>query len=393
MVPLAGGARWIDTVLHVAPDGAVLAGQAVRRYLNSEPERLASGFLAQVGDPVPLVLGEDRYLAEALAATFAGWVADLVTEAEGGPAERIVLTHPAAWGPHRRGALYAALDEAGLPGVLLLPSPVAAAELGIPGERLDPGAVLAVCRIGGEHVESAVLRRAPAGFELLARAENAVPRAGNRIDDLLVEYVLAEAGVAAPEHTDPDARTAMGRVRAACVEAKERLSLAPEAIVPVPFPGGRGEVRLTRPEFEHLARPVLTAAVAQLRRLAAPVPADRFAGAVLVGGSARIPLVAELAEEALNCRVLVDHDPGTAVARGAALAGLPRMAPETDRDSAVSTALATRDSGELARVEEDELGPPPPRPPVEVTPLDPPKRFALSRKGGNRTEERDEDSR
>jgi molecular chaperone DnaK (HSP70) len=392
VVSLGEGTRWAASALHVSRDGSALVGALARRQALVDPDGFASGLLARVGDDVPMMVQHLPYRAEVLAATVAGWVVDEVAEAEGGPAERIVLTHPAGWGAHRRGVLHAALDEAGMPGVLLLPSPVAAAES---RDRFGAGSVLAVCRLGGEHVESAVLRRGPAGFELLASTGNAAPQVGARIDDLVLEHVLGRAGVAMPTADDPGSRMAIGRLRAACVEAKERLSLSPEAAVPVGLPGTSAEVWLTRSEFEHLARPVLASALAQLRQVASPIPADGLAAVVLVGGSARIPLVTDLAQAIFSCPVVVDPDPGTAVCRGAALAARPRMAPvEPMRPQNEEPAvLALRDNehyfadddGEFDDAEFDDE--PPPRPPVEITPLEPPKRFAIPGRRANRNED------
>jgi molecular chaperone DnaK (HSP70) len=392
VVSLGEGTRWATSALHVSRDGSALVGASARHRALAEPDGFASGLLARVGDDVPMLVQHLPYRAEVLAATLAGWVVDEVAEAEGGPAERIVLTHPAGWGAHRRGVLHAALDEAGMPGVLLLPSPVAAAES---RDQFSAGSVLAVCRLGGEHVESAVLRRGPAGFDLLASSGNAAPQVGSRIDDLMLEHVVERAGAAMPVRDEPGARMAIGRLRAACVEAKERLSLSPEVTVPVGLPDSTSaEVRLTRSDFEHLVRPVLVAALEQLRQIASPVPADGLAAVVLVGGSARIPLVTDLAHAIFSCPVLVDPDPGTAVCRGAALAARPRMAPvEPSRpQNEEPAALALRDhehyfaDGDVG-FEDDELDEPPPRPPVEITPLEPPKRFAMPGRRANRNED------
>jgi sugar (pentulose or hexulose) kinase len=201
------------------------------------------------------------------------------------------------------------------------------------------------------------------------------------------------AGAVVPKGDDPGARMAIGRLRAACVDAKERLSLSPEVSVSVDLPGVSEEVRLTRSDFEHLARPVLTAALAQLRQVALPVPADDLAAVVLVGGSARIPLVTDLAHTIFSCPVLVDPDPGTAVCRGAALAARPRMAPvEPSRpQNEEPAALALRDRehyfADDAEFDDAEFDAPPPRPPVEVTPLEAPKRFAIPGRRANRNED------
>ncbi|MGA6164216.1 Hsp70 family protein [Amycolatopsis magusensis] len=404
VVALDGDARWVESVLHVAPDGSVVFGQEAARRAIAEPQSAARGFLGRSGDSVPLVLGHHLYTAEVLTASLAGWVADQVAESFGGPADRIVVTHPAGWGPHRRSALRAGLEAAGLPGVLLLPKPVAAAENHLAteeGEELEPGSVLAVCRIGGEHVESALVRRTQTGFDLLAHTDSGVGRGSARIDDLLAEHVLARSGAKLPDHAEPALRAPMAGFRVASVLAKERLSVAPSASLTVPLPEVTGEVHVTRAELEQLAKPVLAAAVGQLQRLVEPVPDGELAAALLVGGGARIPLVTFLAESALGCPVLVDPDPAAAVCRGAALVARPRLAGEGRKPSprprqAVveeSTALIPRALEPAAGEEDAELGPPPPRPPVEVTPLEAPKRFTNPlRRRSDREPER-EDSR
>ncbi|PRX44662.1 Hsp70 protein [Prauserella shujinwangii] len=385
VVPLQAGAPWVDSVLHVSPEGGLLAGQAALRHTTTEPERIARGFLHRVGDPVPFVLGDTSYPAEALAAGLIGWVADGVAEAEGIAAERIVVTHPPGWSAYRRGLLHQALDEAGLPGVLALPSPIPAAESHLATHDMAVGSVVAVCRIGGEHLETAVLRRGPYAFELLAHDEPPEHEAGAHLDDLLVRHVLDRAGT---DSADP---AAMARLRAACAAAKERLSLVPEVVV------AEG-VQVTRAEFEALARPVLTAAVSRLERIAAGVPADQLAAAVLVGGSARIPLAGELARamlSALPCPVVVDDDPGTALCRGAARAARPRTEPAPPPPVEATSGSLVTVGPELPALfgdaDLDDLGPPPERPPVEITPLEPPRRrFSLSRRAAS-NDERDED--
>jgi molecular chaperone DnaK (HSP70) len=382
VVVLDGGSRTVESVLYVAPDGGILVGDAARGRAHAEPERVATGFVGRVGDAVALVLGQDSYPAETVAAALAGWVVDRVADLHGGPAERIVLAHPPGWGGHRRAVLHAALEAAGLPGVLLLPNPVAAAESLQAREPQEPGAVLGVCRLGGDHAEAALVRRGQAGFDLVTHAEGADSFTGSRLDDVLAEHVLAAAGDA----TVPAA--ALAKLRLACARAKEELSAVPEVTVPLTAPGGPAEIRIGREVFDRLARPVLEAAVLTLRRLAEPVPEDELRGAVLVGGSARIPLATALAEELLGCRVFTDPDPESAICRGAALAARPRMAvePAPTPIEAPGRSTALVPDGEPAPEPGFGAEPPPPRPPVEVTPLQPPRRFPRLRREPEREE-------
>ncbi|WP_197321835.1 Hsp70 family protein [Saccharomonospora sp. NB11] len=392
VIPLGTSTRWADAVLHVSGRGDLLVGQAALRHVASEPERVARAPLHRTGDPVPFVLGETSYPAETLAAGMIGWVADRVAEAEASHAERIVVTHPPSWSAYRRGLLHKALDAAELPGVLALPSPIAAAEchLGRPDAAdVEPGRLLAVCAIGGVHVETALLRRTPRGVELLAHAESSEHEAGCHLDDLVVRHVLERADV---DTGDPNA---MGRLRSAATAAKERLSTTTDVLV-------TDTVSLGRQEFEQLAAPVLRSAVRRLRRLLLHVPEGQLAAAILVGGSANIPLAARLARAELPCPVVVADDPGTALSRGAALAARPRPHPRPGNSPKPPAPAAAPARGTALVPGLDDLParsgeppespePPPHRPPVEITPLQPPRRrFSRARRGGS-SRARDED--
>ncbi|MGQ0841868.1 hypothetical protein [Actinokineospora sp.] len=308
VVPLDGAARWVRSVLLLSKDGDVLVGNAAERRAAAEPDRVARDVLARVGDEVPVLLGGALYPAETLAAALVAWIADVVAEAEGGHPEHIAITHPPDWGSYRRGLFREALDAAEVSGVLLLPTVVAAAETAFERRPVPAGSALAVALVGGRQCEFAVVHRGPAAFELVKHCAPVDAEAGDHLDDLLVEAVLAEAG-----------GTATAELRVACGVAKERLSVAPEVRVP-------GDVVVTRTRFEELARPALATVVDQLRRLVATVPADQLGGAVLGGGTARVPLLATLAAAAVDCPVTVEEDPATAVCRGAALAARPRLA-------------------------------------------------------------------
>ena len=349
-VALDGASRWADSVLHLDRNAAVSAGQHARAVVDRDPDRVVSGFVTQVGDDVPVVVGDERYSGEVLAAALAGWVTDRVADAERGEPDRIVITHPPGWGAHRRGVLHDALADAGMPSTTLVPTPVAAAHRHAARGPVEVGALLAVCRVGGERSDGAVLRRTPDGFDLLAHVEGPRDAAGAALDDAVAEWVRAHVS----DPPDPV------RLRSACALAKERLSVAEEVVVPV----GRHGVRLERAEFGRIARPVLMPVLDRLRRLVQAAPEQRPVAVEVVGGTARLPVLAELAEEVLGCPAAVDPDPATALCRGAVLTAAPRPAPS--RELVTTGAARVREPAE-----------PPPRPPIELTPLDPPKRGRL----------------
>lgn len=351
-----------ESVLHLAPDATVVAGAEALRRGAVEPDRVARGFARRVGDEVPLLLGDELYLPEALTAVVAGWVVDQVADTEGSEPGRIVVTHPPSWGSYRRGLLHQALQDAGLPGALLLPSSITAAESLLVRERVESGSLLAVCRFGGGYVDTALLRRGTSTFELVSHDEQPAPP----LDDVLAEHLMARFG------GEP------AQMRELAVQTKEMLSGVAEVDLPGTIPG-----IVTRTEFERLVEPLVTSALTPLRRY------EDLAAVLLVGGHARIPLVAKLVDELVDCRVVVDPDPATAACRGAALAARPPAEAPPE-----STALVPRVTG-LPEPEPEEVydpEPAPPRPPVVVTPLEPPRRrFVPTRRGDSRTGSRDED--
>lgn len=367
------GAEWVESALHLSPDGAVLAGQAVTG--TRAPERTVCGLPHRVGDPVPIVVGTQAYPGEVLTAALAGWVSDQLAYSLGEPASQIVLTHPPGWGSHRRRVLHEALTAAGLHGTLVLPAPIAAAEHHAVAEPVEAGNAVAVCRLGGEYAETAVLRRSQPGFELVAHTACPDPNAGTLIDDLLIEHVADGLDAA------KDDRRLRALLRGGCVRAKELLSEQTEATIPIP---DVGLVTITRLELDDLAQPVLQAAADQLARLAARAPADEVVAAVLTGGTARMPLATTLAENALrrhgvDCPVRVGADPASAVSAGAALIARRYLSgePEPMVPVAADRAPAQHARSDEYDLDEIDIGPPPPRPPVVITPLEPPpRRFA-----------------
>ncbi|GLZ36415.1 Hsp70 family protein [Actinokineospora sp. NBRC 105648] len=321
VVPLDGGARWTPAVLFVAGDGEVLVGPAAERLAADQPDRVARAVADRVGDDTAVLLGGELYPAETLFAAVVAWVVDLVAEREGGEPDRLAVTHPPEWGSYRRALLREALRAAGLPGALLIPTVVAAAEARHEREPVRAGSAVVVSLVGGLRVEHAVLRRTPTAFDLVTHHAPDVD-AGAVLDDLLADHVLAAAPPPDPDLTLPDVLTAlpstpttaaMATFRTACTAAKERLSVAAEVRVPVPHL--RTDVTVTRAEFAELAHPVLGPTATAIRALLARTPPDTTV--VLAGGTARVPLLATLTD------CLVDDDPATAPARGAALAAAP----------------------------------------------------------------------
>lgn len=390
--------RALPSVLHLAEDGSIAVGDAAEQWAAGQPERIARGFVRRVGDDVPILLAGEQYTAAELTAMLVRWVVDRVVALEGEPPSHIALTHPAGWGGYRRGLLHQELRVQGVGEVTLLPEPVAVGEQRATEVEIAAGSTLAVYSLGDGVFGASVIRRVASGaFLLLTRTESADQLGGARFTDLLLDQVRSSLGTPMPELDldDPQARVALYRLRQACAQAKEQLSGASEVPVPVSLPGLQTQVRVTRGSFDELIRSTVTCTVDLLLRTirAAALAPAQIDAVLLVGGSCRVPLIAESVSAGLASKdtvVVLDDAPELTPVKGAALAarrlatGEPTpVATESSASLVAAKAGAVGTVGTVGafgagspiqlppgRGEPDEFDEPPPRPSVDIPPLD-----------------------
>ncbi|MEV1289718.1 Hsp70 family protein [Micromonospora sp. NPDC049679] len=359
-----------------------------------DPTRIARGFSRRVGDHVPFVIGGEPCTAQTLTAVLAMWVVERALAQEAAHPEQIVLSHPASWGTYRKDLLREALWGIGLTNVTLLPEPVTAAEShAARGFAAGSTGPLGVYALGGNGFEASVVRRAThhAGFELVGSREASEPLGGADFDEALVARVRARLGRELDQLSPADPRTRMvlTELRDECARAKEKLSVAAEADVLVQLPHRVAQVSVARAEFEELIRPALQATVETLTRVVGScgLQPEELDGVLLLGGATRIPLVAELLAARFAGPVAVEPDPQTTAAAGAALAACQILSgptqPRPDPERASQAAALAHPAVQPPRPHDDRNGgprvEPPPRPPVNITPLKLPRMRSASR--------------
>ncbi|HKE76806.1 MAG TPA: Hsp70 family protein [Acidimicrobiales bacterium] len=328
-VVLGDRAATVPSVLFLREDGVVLVGEAAVRRAVAEPRRVVREFKRRVGDTVPIVLGDQRFGAADLTARVVRWLADKVAEREGGPPDYTVLTHPASWGEHRRAVLADAAATAGLPSAGLVPEPVAAGLYYAAQQRVPAGALLGVYDLGGGTFDATILRKTATGFEVLGTPRGDDRLGGLDVDQIVLDHVVRAVGPSWPQVDDDDriGLAALAQVRQAAVEAKEALSADTQAVVPLMLPGCADEVRITRTELERQVRPLVAHTVDLMRQTcsSAGVAARELDAVLLVGGSSRMPVVAQVVTAELGVPVVVDAHPKYAVCLGASIAAAARL--------------------------------------------------------------------
>lgn len=324
MCTLGSSSPVMPSVVLLRADGEVLEGEvAVRRGL-AEPTRVAREFKRRLGDPAPLVLGGTPYGAEALMGHLLRNVLATVTAREGAAPDRVVLTHPANFGPYKLDMMREVARLAGcdLDTTVFITEPEAAALSYAARNRVEPGEIVAVYDFGGGTFDAALVRRTGEGFSLIGKPEGMERFGGIDIDAAIVSHVDQSLGgaIGRLDNDDIEAQAAVSRLRDDCRQAKEALSGDTDTSITVSVPGTQTNVRLTRQELEDMVRPRLRETVEALHRAvrSAGLTMSEISRILLVGGSSRMPLVAETLQRDTGRPVAVDAHPKFAIAMGAA---------------------------------------------------------------------------
>lgn len=326
IVELGSHGATIPSIVFLDDSGQMLVGDSAARRAVLEPARSAREFKRRFGDTTPIFVGGSPYSADALMAELLKSAMAQVVERQGGPPTSLAITHPANWGSYKLELLEQVVRRANVDSAVMLSEPEAAVLNYAQNERVPAGSVIAVFDLGGGTFDASVIRKTTDGVETLGEPEGLERLGGIDLDETVFNFVVQHLDGALDDiEMDSDVvLSALARLKADCVDAKVALSSDESASIPVMLPSVQTTVRITRGEFESLARPALASAIEALRRAlsSAGVSADELTAVLLAGGSSRIPIVAEMVAAEVGRPVAVDAHPKHIVARGAALAAM-----------------------------------------------------------------------
>jgi len=335
--PVSGSYSWPSAVFW---DGQqLLVGTLAERKKRAEPTAYWAEFKRGLGQDAPMLLGPRRFRPiEQVVAVLSA----LRTEAQrrhGGLIERAVLTVPASYAPGtpaggdaRRARMVAAAEAAGFTAVELLPEPVAAAFAPMAGPAAVPGQLVLVYDLGGGTFDTALVRIGDFTHEVLGHA--AIDDCGGSDVDGLLAGRIRRTG---EPWLTPLLSTVAGepgslRLGMAISDFAQRVKhqLSDVAVVEDFLMPNTPTYRMGRPEFAGIVAPLLgntvTCCLDLLGRLGVQI--RDVSAVLLVGGSSRMPVVAELLDRMLGLPLRRVDDPELAVVRGAAR-WLPRSGSRT----------------------------------------------------------------
>ncbi len=302
--------------------GDLLVGRAARNQYAARPEQTVRSVKRRMGTNESIPLGPHAYTPPELSAMILRALKQRAEQELGETIERAVITVPAYFNDAQRQATREAGELAGFKVERILNEPTAAAF----AYEADRGAqrrkTILVYDLGGGTFDVSILRMEDDVVEVLATHGN-THLGGDDIDELVLQRSLM-----AFKEQHPQAELShTGKVRLMldCEELKCALTdQASASLINMGLPLTDGstrsfEWRVTRREFEDWTRSMYASTLDSVHEAlnSASLKAHELDEIVLVGGSTRTPLVADLLEQELGLRPRGDVHPELAVAYGA----------------------------------------------------------------------------
>ncbi|HEY6793029.1 MAG TPA: Hsp70 family protein [Trebonia sp.] len=272
------------------------------------------------------------------------------------PVKQVVITVPAYFGLLEKDATKKAGEIAGLDVIGIVPEPVAAAlAYGVTGSA--DGSTFLVYDLGGGTFDITLIKMTNTSVEVLA-VDGDHKLGGTDWDARLFEYLKDQTIEQSGDDSIEDDEESLSELRRLAEETKKALTKAESKKVNHRLAGGMAtSITVTRQQFEELTSDLLEETVTITNRMLADAEA-RFPGVrgqigdlLLVGGSSRMPMVAERVRKEYPAWDPKMADPDLAVAKGAALyaAGQTVKLVEAEADGGTAEAGPGTGSGQRTR--------------------------------------------
>lgn len=325
----AEGTRTTPSVVAFSKDGEVLVGNVAKRQAVTNVDRTISSVKRHMGTDWTTEIDGKKYTPQEISART---LMKLKADAEAFLNDKVtdaVITVPAYFNDAERQATKEAGEIAGLNVLRIVNEPTAAAlAYGLDKGKEDE--LILVFDLGGGTFDVSLLEvgKDEDGFSTIqVRATSGDNRlGGDDWDHRIVEWLLAQVKANTGADLSKD-KIALQRLQEAAEQAKKELSSASSTNISLQYlsvtPEGpiHLDEKLTRAKFEELTRDLLERTKKPVLDVIkeAGVSISEISEVILVGGSTRMPAVAELVKELTGREPNKGVNPDEVVAMGAAL--------------------------------------------------------------------------
>jgi molecular chaperone DnaK len=327
IIPNAESEYTTPSVVYFERPGHIVVGKHAKASAKLYPERCASLVKRHMGDPsYTFDVDGESYKAEAVSSFILQKLARDAAAHTGEPVQDVVITCPAYFGIPEREATKKAGQLAGLTVRDIINEPTAAA-FAYGFERGSDGETVLVYDLGGGTFDVTLIRIEDEIRVVYTTGHHAL--GGADFDEALVRYLASQFLAEHPGAADPmdDAETLQALWNDA-EDVKKGLTARERWPTSLTHKGKRTRVDVTREKLEELTQALIertldfTRATFDEGRARGCPPVSRV---LLVGGSSRMPVVERRLATITDAEIKV-FEPDLAVAKGAALFGLKKMA-------------------------------------------------------------------
>ena len=306
-------------------NGEIIVGQAAKNQMVTNPDTIAS-IKRLMGTSKKVKANGKEYTPEEISAMILG---DLKKTAEaylGETVKKAVITVPAYFNDAQRQATKNAGKIAGLEVERIINEPTAAA-LAYGMDKQDKTEQILVYDLGGGTFDVSILEIGDGVFEVKSTSGNN-HLGGDDYDQKIIDYLVKEFKKSNSIDLSKD-KMAMQRLKDAAEKAKKDLSGMTTTNISLPFisQGEDGpvhlDISLSRAKFEDLTRDLTDSTLEPVRKALkdAKLTKKDIDKVLLVGGSTRMPRIAEIIKEELGQEPSKGVNPDEVVAMGAAIQG------------------------------------------------------------------------
>ena len=324
VVPNAEGSRTTPSVVAFGRDDEVLVGEVAKRQAITNPARTIRSVKRRMGTDWTVDIADQSYTAQEISARVLMKLKRDAEEYLGDTVTQAVVTVPAYFDDAQRTATQEAGKIAGLEVLRIINEPTAAAlAYGLDKETSDQ--TILVFDLGGGTFDVSVLELGEGVFEVKSTSGD-TNLGGDDWDEAVIEWLVSsfkgDHGVDLSK--DP---MAMQRLKEAAEKAKIELSQTQSTQVNLPFITATDQgplhldYSLSRAKFQELTEALLGRCRGPFEQAVSDAGLGKgdVDHVVLVGGSTRMPAVAELVTEMTGREPNKTVNPDEVVAIGAAI--------------------------------------------------------------------------
>jgi molecular chaperone DnaK len=320
----AEGARTTPSVVAFAKNGEVLVGEVAKRQAVTNVDRTVRSVKRHMGTDWTIDIDGKKYTAQEISART---LMKLKRDAEAYLGENVadaVITVPAYFSDAQRQATKEAGEIAGLNVLRIINEPTSAA-LAYGLDKGDKEQTILVFDLGGGTFDVSLLEIGDGVVEVKATSgDNNL--GGDDWDNAVVDWMVTSFKNAHGVDLSKD-KMAMQRLREAAEKAKIELSSSMQTSINLPYITASAEgplhleETLSRAQFESMTRELLERTKAPFQSVIkdAGIKVSDIDQVVLVGGSTRMPAVADMVKELTGKDANKGVNPDEVVAVGAAL--------------------------------------------------------------------------